>query len=463
MSSVLTSWRGAWRKCVGLLRNNQPLTLRGLIASGGAFFVLRAYAASQYDLTAYMVGGGVLALVAAAALGGLFFRIRMSSSTSVRLTFSADHPVSKAPISAGIRIDHCRVPPFFRLRVDREFTHTGPTSPAHLVSGPPADLMGYRLLDTVTFPHRGYWTASGVLLRLEDVFGFSRYRWRIGAEETVEVSAPEISIRELPIAASSARGGDELNRIRERSGEPFDIKAYDPSDGISRILWKTYARSGELVVRRPEPAIVPEGEVAIFVVAGPDDDHVAGAFLSYLRRLEQQDIAVAFGTDGNAAQPYTPPSMLGRDFYQQPEEIRRALNLAVWSPQAGTSNGFADFLNALQESNRFVQQVVVFIPASAQSLIASLQSAARLANIRLLCVAVPASIAQSMPRQASFQALLARSRSPYERFEASLDALGSRFGKSARRITEQQQIRDLSAAALRSGGEIIVCERGEWL
>ncbi|MCB0324688.1 MAG: hypothetical protein KDD69_13995, partial [Bdellovibrionales bacterium] len=138
---------------------------------------------------------------------------------------------------------------------------------------------------------------------------------------------------------------------------------------------KTYAKSGELVVRRPEPAIIPEGEVAVYLIAGRADDATAGALQHYLDVLEQQQITVLFGTDGLHYQPQPGLDRIeqGADdvgahggtlyYCSDRDEIQRAINRSVWSRTVGTGTEFEAFLESLASNNRPVHNVIVFAPA----------------------------------------------------------------------------------------------------
>jgi len=133
-----------------------------------------------------------------------------------------------------------------------------------------------------------------------------------------------------------------------RSGEPFDIKPYEKSDGVRRILWKTYARTKELYVRRPELAVIPEGEVAIFLIAKKEDDYVASAVLRQVQYLNQQDLVVCFGADGSDKISY------------KYEEIEDEILKSVFSPNAGKPESILKFIKNLEEQNYSISQINVF-------------------------------------------------------------------------------------------------------
>ncbi len=327
------------------------LTGRGLILAGLGFFALRAIALPESDLFLSMLAGAALGLPLLLAACTLFSAARLKRRLQIEARFDRQLPIAGRPIKSAFILRESNFLPLYELTLEREFRHPGAESPLHIIRGAESYERLRHLFDTVRFPHRGVWRLTGARATLRDRFGLTHRSFHIPLEEEIEVCAPIQPIRPLPIVASSARAGDLLQHTRERTGDLFDLKSYDPSDGISRILWKTFAKSGQLVVRRPEPSLIPEGEVAIFVVAREEDDHVAGAFASYLGQLIGNQITPLFGTDGG-----------GDKILTLDGEIFRALHEAVWDSRAGTAIDLAGFLDRIIASGRMLTQVVVFVP-----------------------------------------------------------------------------------------------------
>jgi hypothetical protein len=321
------------------------LTGRGylLVILGG--LSLKWVAIPEGDLVLSVLSGGAVALPILSAIPTFFLRRALKERIILETGFDHENAVSGRPVTAALTLRNSSLPPLFQLRLKRCFEYVGAESPEHLVTG--ADEHGRYLMDTVSFPHRGVWLLQAVNFEVADRFGLAQSSFSIPAKCEVEVFAPRLNIRPLPIVSSSARSGDTLEHLNERTGDPFDMKAYDPSDGIARVLWKTYARTGELVVRRQEPAVVPEGEVAIYLVAEKKEDHVVGGLSSYLEQLDRNNIAVLFSTDGARGK-----------VFQRHSEIFRAIHVGVWSPNCGTGDEFPLFLNSL--SGELLTQVVVF-------------------------------------------------------------------------------------------------------
>ena len=182
---------------------------------------------------------------------------------------------------------------------------------------------------------------------------------------------------------------------------------------------------------------------------------MAGAFLSYLEQLEQGEITVLFGTDGLEKEAL-PPTLQGRAFYSDPAEIRHAVNLCVWSSEAGTGAGFGAFVDALQESHKMVHRVIVFGPTEEEQWVKTICSAAVARRIKPTFAFVPEPeerrSANAAPPSAMLRAAGIKRLAPAA--GKWLDSsLGIGRGKPPARINAAV----LSAAAL--GGEVIICEK----
>lgn len=431
-------------RALGVLWSWQPLTFRGVLVVGFGTLAVRLFAIAEFDLVADVLGKSLLALCVLTVLFAFFFRLRLGSRIRVEPRFDSEQAISKRPVAAGLILEQSGIPPYFSVRVQRRFLQPGVGSPVHVVRGAaPEDGKRY-LLDTILFPHRGLWELESIDFQLSDTLGLSRFTWRAPNTAGIEVRAETIPIHPLPVVASSSRAGDELSQSRERSGDLFDIKAYDPSDGVKRILWKTFAKSGQLVVRRPEPAVIPEGELALYLVAGPDDDYVAGALQDYLRQLEQNQIVVLFGTDGM----HEPKADLAGGILSSREDIQRAVNRCVWSRESGTGRDFGSFLSALQASDRMLRHVVVFAPESGEWLPPMLGLASS-SSVKLSVAVVPESLA---PDSITGNLAGRRGNVPASR---GLRAVWSRFRARPPVVSE---IAKAAGAVRQAGSELILVE-----
>ena len=429
------------RRTYQLFTHYQPFTTRGLIALIFASLALYYLAVAQSDLVAYVLGAGVLGTLVLTLIGLLLTRLRLRRSLKAELRFPTSETYSQRDLDAGILLEGSSVWPFFSMILKRRFVLNGPNSPHHRVRGNHPFQDKRYLLDHVYFPHRGIWEIDGLELSLEDDFGFFHLSWFHPLHYNVEVSPPLVNIRPLPVLASSSRSGDELGQTRERSGDLFDLKPYDPSDGITRILWKTYARTGELVVRRPEPAIVPEGEVAMFLLANDEDDHVAAALLDYVKQLDRHNIVTLFASDGAFQGHLDSESGVVSD----PEEIRHVVNACALSEKAGSGTDFKTFLDVIEESGRSLHQVIVFASATRDEWLDTVNTAAAQRNIKLVAALVEKEILPQFSLR--------------ENNDNTVHPLRKFLGKT--QGTERSAGVSIAERVTSNGGEVVYCESTE--
>jgi hypothetical protein len=433
------------------IRNWQPLTVRGVVFALLAAYLLTEVALIEQDLIANIIGGICLITIALAALCAVGTAYRIKKSIRIEHRIDSETGTARTPVRAGIAVKGAPVPPLFLVQIERLFKQQGVIHSRHSFSGAAPGIGTRNLVDELVFPHRGIWNLNGFEVRVRDIFGFCSVGWKAMLPGVVEISARDIAIAPLPVVVSSSRAGDQLSRAFERSGDLFDLKAYDPSDGVTRVLWKIYARSGQLIVRRPEPAVIPEGELALYLVADRDEDHVAGALMSYAKQLDAQNVAILFGTDGDNSEQIAPgfstmpgAKDLGRSESSPLHEINHRINAAVWASEAGTGAGFAGYMSALL-SQRRIERIVVFVPARFDSL-KNVSAVAEGAGIRITFAAVPDRLGEE---PSLFNASSKR------------DQVSKPSNRSLWRRKESvssSKLTALSSAAAASGADVLVCE-----
>lgn len=328
------------------LWRGQPLSFFGIIALMLSILSLMYLAIIQNDLVAYVVSGISLFLIGFSLLGTFYLRFR----TARLLTKVDSEPVvrccfSKSPFRVKYIISKIHLWPFWVLNIEYCFAVPGAQATKHLITGSFSSKDVLRLDSIFFFPHRGFWVLKTLKLQISDRLGISRLSCYHDVDDSIEVAAKDVLINSLPVQIPDSSSGDLFNLENHRQGDLYDIKQYDPSDGLKKILWKVYARSGQLVVRRPEPAVIPQGKLAIYLVARPEDDHVAGAIQSYTEILKTHNIAVVFGTDGSSRS------------IQEPL-IRTTINAMAMHPLAGTGTGIKGFLDELVKSANALEVVI---------------------------------------------------------------------------------------------------------
>jgi hypothetical protein len=293
-------WRGAT-----LLQFIFPLSMRGLLILLALAYLVLSPILSESDIVASIIaallaGLSIIVLLSSTIFG---FRLRKGGQFEIHVPVksrlaSEDKIIAQTEADFLIACSNVTIPPLFRLKLSLQFHDDGVAPSFHIVTGklPPSQ----PIIVAITFPHRGIWQLTGIQLVLEDCFGITRQAWLdlVTNDLSAQVFPHPSSAPKLPIISSTYRAGDDMNHSTQRLGEPFDIKPYHPADGIKRILWKVFAKRGELVARHPEHAVTPEGHVVAFIMARRQDDPLAAWSLAYFREIEALNLTMEVGCLG---------------------------------------------------------------------------------------------------------------------------------------------------------------------
>jgi hypothetical protein len=274
-----------------------PLTIRGSLALlGGAYLVLGP-ASSNADLVAGIIGATLLALIISITIINLFIwqNLKKALSGSIR---SSDGIVEASRLERfTINLPTINLLPLTEIRVGLKWTQTGVATYTHSLEG--RDSKPRTLIEDIRFPHRGNWGIEGLNCELRDIFGLSAIRWIAPTtEKNIKVSPGDSYSRHIPVISTSERSGDAIEQKLTRSGDPYDLKAYHPTDGMKRIIWKLFAKSGELYSRLEEFSMTPEGRVSTLIIANPKDDSLCNWALGYLREMEALSLDLVVGAAG---------------------------------------------------------------------------------------------------------------------------------------------------------------------
>lgn len=256
-----------------------------------ATYLLLYPASEQYDLLASIVGGFLL--VTLAVLGILFVLAMRVVPEEADVRLDSDRGLPEFPISSQISIPATSLPPFIRLEILRKFDCGGLQSSTIKVIGGRVEHLEQKFVAE----HRGIWRSNGLVVTIGDSLGFFSLKRFINCPLEVLCYPKQEGIPHIAITPSAFQSGDLSHPNAPRSGDPLDMKAYDKGDGISRIMWKIFARTGELYVRIPEQAVYPESEVFVYLVADKNDDKVSAKTWEFIKQLVAQNIRVKFGTD----------------------------------------------------------------------------------------------------------------------------------------------------------------------
>ena len=341
-----------------LLKERSPVTARGLIVLLLAVWLTVGFALPLSDLSASVAAITFLLVLLATFLLGLgsflFSRTRIEAEHRV-LGVDEDR-LSRTEIPFELSLQGVRLAPLVTARIRRDFEQQGvQQANIRLFGKPEEQSKRWKIRDSLLFPTRGLWQLNGFEIRIEDIFGLFSFRRYLPYQQTIEIQAADLAVQPLPVPATSVQSGDELPDRNERAGDPFDIKAYDPSDGTKRILWKAYARSRELVVRRAEPSVSPQGQLLIYAIAAADEDFVAGALQNYAGFLERTEINIVVGTDATAG------SATGLLVTRDSSKVAALLTETALEDGAGSGSGFESFVADSLERFPNSRGLLVFI------------------------------------------------------------------------------------------------------
>lgn len=347
-----------------------PLTARGIAPVLYFLYLLIVPAAHMADIVAAVIGLSLLLLVLITVFYAIWGSRRLMKNLDLEMfvegsRFKGDTREfqSNKPGRIVLRIGGIKISPFFSLEID-------------LIIMPRLELaVGCRINSytnptvvfpmTVTYPHRGIWVIKEAKFTYGDKAGLCKISWQKEIDIPVKVSPPLLLETKIPPISSCRKPGDLSTDLHKRSGDPFDLKRHHPSDGIKRIIWKVFAKRGELIARHPEAAFAPEGQTVVFVHAAPEDDLVCGEAVCYLQKLEEAGIDVYVGCTGQEE----------FDIARSALDAKKLFIETAWSSLSGSP--VADLQKLLDRAtellpNTDIDQVVVFLP---KRLLASKESA----------------------------------------------------------------------------------------
>jgi hypothetical protein len=250
------------------------------------------------DIVAAALAYGLLTLLGVIASAAMLQALYVKRSFSVDLRPPDTRLISRHAARCIMILSKVKLIPGMVLEVQPVSAHSGINIPTlRLLKGTEPE---HRVAIDIVAPHRGNWDIHGVRCSLGDLTGFIRTTWNVPLETALIVTPPEQPDALLPLISSTQRAGDLLADAVHRLGDPFDIKPYHPSDGVKKIVWKAFAKSGQLLSRHAEASMTPEGFVALFVLAQANDDEVCGKALAYINSLCELKLDLLLGCEGQS-------------------------------------------------------------------------------------------------------------------------------------------------------------------
>jgi hypothetical protein len=252
-----------------------------LLLAGAAL----AWALTRVDLVVSVVAATGIAAVAVSSIAVSIAALR----TRARLTGRRGEPLvleegTARPTGFAVRW------PVWVPWVELSWSWIEPIAEVQLGPGP-------LLRERVTPRRRA--TVTEVVRRIvvTDAFGLARIALNVRERRDVRVLPAMGRLGGAPLSGGPSAGTVQAHPDGRAAGERVDSRQYAPGDPARRVQWKTFARTGELVVRTPERAFEPAEQTVAYLIAGPGDDAAAGAARAALERGEL-GAGVALGADG---------------------------------------------------------------------------------------------------------------------------------------------------------------------
>lgn len=283
------------------LRLPYRLTFRALLLLSVGTYLALGPGSQDADILASVIGYSVLLVVllciSVTLVGGIILHrhltldIHLAPPVTTLLSGARGY-TSGTPIRIELHIASPSLIPFFFLQIRPLIDPSDKDSAPLVASG---ELKSTVLSYLLTPRYRGTWSIRGVEMTFFDQLGLSSFSWVVrspSTERAIQVFPFPLHFPSLELFASSVRPGEASSHALRQAGDFYDLKPYHPSDGSRRIVWKVFARSGDLLSRKPEDSTEPEGEVFIVVFTGRRDDAPASAALTFVRQAIQGDLDI---------------------------------------------------------------------------------------------------------------------------------------------------------------------------
>ena len=107
---------------------------------------------------------------------------------------------------------------------------------------------------------------------VSDGFGLARVRFTVREPRFVRVAPWLGAVDQAPALTALAPGEVRSHPRGQPAGDRVELRPYVRGDPLRMVLWKVYARTGELMVRTPETARDQDTDVYAFFIAGTGDE-----------------------------------------------------------------------------------------------------------------------------------------------------------------------------------------------
>lgn len=260
------------RAAVGMF----PLTVQGVLTLLLVAFALRQYAYGSMDLVVFALGICALAIL----IFSLFCTVVCGVLIQRRIHHQIDEQASTQesikleagfPNESGFELPTLNYFPLIKLQwrivfPDQLTTRIRVTENSD----------GNTFLREEIVPQRRCLSAKVIrLFTVSDVLGFCRYSWR-QAQTRECLCLPQVNtLRQLPLLRSMTAEDGIPDPTGSPEGDRMEIRRYAPGDSVRDIMWKAYARSGQLNVRLAEKSVFHSQRTLAYLLSSPNDEAAA--------------------------------------------------------------------------------------------------------------------------------------------------------------------------------------------
>ncbi len=130
--------------------------------------------------------------------------------------------------------------------------------------------------EVVTAHRRGEWHDIVREVSISDGFGICSIRFEHVQRCEIRVVTNTKKLQQPRMLEGLQAGSEFSHPNGHPEGDRIDLRTYAPGDPVRYILWKVYARTGELMVRTPERAYQPAKRMLAFLIVSKEDEVAAG-------------------------------------------------------------------------------------------------------------------------------------------------------------------------------------------
>ncbi len=299
MTSLTSQSKNSARRWAGAILHAGisvfPLSIQGVAVLLLAGVTLQVYAYGSLDLIVFALAICALTVLVVSLFctvgSGLLLQHRVQrNSESNSISPMRSHFEAGFPNDTGFSLEALRFLPLVKLSWQVIY-------PDHMntrITVLPGNELGEEVL-----PLRRCYSKT-MIRRFEvtDVLGLCRFTWRQRQEVPCYVLPKIHSMKPLPILRSLTSEDGIPSTSGNPEGDRMEIRPYVSGDSVKNIMWKAYARSGQLNVRLPERSVFQSRRTLAYLLSSEGDEAAAAT-----ARMALQSGALgdewSFGADGS--------------------------------------------------------------------------------------------------------------------------------------------------------------------